>query len=59
MRERLQTLSEDELRYVAGGINLIGDVGEPTIVEKIKELITHEHRSTQNVWKVYGASTVR
>ncbi|HEX8001316.1 MAG TPA: hypothetical protein VF519_01325 [Mycobacteriales bacterium] len=54
MQEPLLPLNDDELRLVTGAA-----IGEPEIVKKIREALTHGHDSSRNVWKVYGASTVR
>lgn len=46
-------LTDGELRLVTAGENVTG------IVEEIRKALFHEHDSKTNVWKVYGASTVR
>ena len=50
IQERLQPLTDDELRSVVGGDD---------IVEEIKKMIFHEHESKKNVWRTYGPSSVR
>ncbi len=50
MGERLQALTEDELRAVVGGDDLI---------DEIKALIFHQHDSKLNLSKRYGDSIVR
>jgi hypothetical protein len=50
MHERLQALTDDELRAVVGGED---------IIDEIKRMIFHEHDSKLNLTKRYGDSIVR